>query len=148
MRGLRHGGLGLTLVLVLLMVVWVLFLARGHDVRPGRRRPQGLPHHLLNGVTAAGLYFVVASGFTLIFGLMRVVNMAHGAFFLLGGYIALKLQRHWVGEGAVFGLTSDQVNIGNWVLPRHRRAAGRPRSVSGCSRCSSAGTRVRSCARR
>jgi branched-chain amino acid transport system permease protein len=48
---------------------------------------------------------------------MRVVNMAHGAFFLLGGYIALKLQRHWVGEGAVFGLTSDQVNLRNWVLP-------------------------------
>ncbi len=45
---------------------------------------------LLNGLTAAGLYFVVASGFTLIFGLMRVVNMAHGAFFLLGGYIALE----------------------------------------------------------
>ena len=43
--------------------------------------------------------------------------MAHGAFFLLGGYIALKLQRHWVGEGAVFGLTSDQVNLRNWVLP-------------------------------
>ena len=56
---------------------------------------------LLNGVTAAALYFVVASGFTLIFGLMRVVNMAHGAFFLLGGYIALKLQRDMVGEGGV-----------------------------------------------
>jgi branched-chain amino acid transport system permease protein len=46
-------------------------------------------------VTDAGLYFVVASGFTLIFGLMRVVNMAHGAFFLLGGYIALKIQLRW-----------------------------------------------------
>ena len=53
---------------------------------------------LLNAVTAAGLYFVVASGFTLIFGLMRVVNMAHGALFLLGGYIALKLQREFVGR--------------------------------------------------
>ena len=52
------------------------------------------------------LYFVVASGFTLIFGLMRVVNMAHGAFFLFGGYVALKLQRHLVGEGGSFGLTS------------------------------------------
>ena len=59
---------------------------------------------VLNGVTAAGLYFVVASGFTLIFGLMRVVNMAHGAFFLLGGYVALKMQRHMVGEGGSFGL--------------------------------------------
>jgi branched-chain amino acid transport system permease protein len=47
----------------------------------------------LNAITLAGLYFVVASGFTLIFGLMRVVNMAHGSFFLLGGYISLRLSR-------------------------------------------------------
>ena len=72
---------------------------------------------VLNGVTAAGLYFVVASGFTLIFGLMRVVNMAHGAFFLLGGYLALKLQRHFVGQGGSFGLTSDQVNFTHWIVP-------------------------------
>jgi branched-chain amino acid transport system permease protein len=45
----------------------------------------------LNGVSLAGLYFVTASGFTLIFGLMRVVNMAHGALYLLGGYIAWQL---------------------------------------------------------
>ena len=72
---------------------------------------------VLNGVTAAGLYFVVASGFTLIFGLMRVVNMAHGAFFLLGGYVALKIQRHMVGRGGVFGLTSGQVNLTHWIVP-------------------------------
>ena len=99
------------------MVVWVLFLARGTTFGPAIDNPKDFLITTLNGVTAAGLYFVVASGFTLIFGLMRVVNMAHGAFFLLGGYIALKLQRHWVGEGAVFGLTSDQVNLRNWVLP-------------------------------
>jgi branched-chain amino acid transport system permease protein len=72
---------------------------------------------MLNGVTAAALYFVVASGFTLIFGLMRVVNMAHGAFFLFGGYIALKLQRNMVGEGGGFGLTSSQVNLTHWIVP-------------------------------
>src|SRR5215203_5319883 len=58
----------------------------------------------LNELTLAALYFVVASGFTLIFGLMRVVNMAHGAFFLFGGYIALKLQRNMVGGASDFGL--------------------------------------------
>src|SRR5690625_1667210 len=41
----------------------------------------------LNGLTLGGLYFLVASGFSLIFGVMRVVNMAHGSFYLLGGYI-------------------------------------------------------------
>ena len=42
---------------------------------------------VLNGVTLAGLYFLVASGFTLIFGLMRNVNLAHGSLYLLGAYI-------------------------------------------------------------
>ena len=72
---------------------------------------------VLDSLTFAAALFIVASGFALIFGLMRVVNMAHGSFFLLGGYIALKLQRHWVGQGSEFGLTSDQVNLRNWVLP-------------------------------
>jgi branched-chain amino acid transport system permease protein len=42
---------------------------------------------LLSGLTFAGLLFIVASGFTLIFGLLRIVNLAHGALYLLGGYI-------------------------------------------------------------
>ncbi|MGK7868088.1 branched-chain amino acid ABC transporter permease [Falsiroseomonas sp. E2-1-a20] len=42
---------------------------------------------VLNGLTLAALYFIVASGFSLIFGLMRVVNMAHGAMYLVAGYV-------------------------------------------------------------
>ena len=43
---------------------------------------------LLNGLTLAALYFIVASGFTLVFGLMRNVNLAHGSLYLFGGYVA------------------------------------------------------------
>ncbi len=43
---------------------------------------------LLNGLTFAALLFLVASGFTLIFGLMGIVNLAHGAMYLVGGYTA------------------------------------------------------------
>ncbi len=42
---------------------------------------------LLNGLTLASLYFIVAAGFTLVFGLMRNVNLAHGSLYLLGGYV-------------------------------------------------------------
>jgi branched-chain amino acid transport system permease protein len=42
---------------------------------------------LLNGLTLAALYFLVASGFTLVFGLMRNVNLAHGSLYLLGAYV-------------------------------------------------------------
>jgi branched-chain amino acid transport system permease protein len=41
----------------------------------------------LNGLTLAALYFLVASGFTLVFGLMRNVNLAHGSLYLLGAYV-------------------------------------------------------------
>ena len=42
---------------------------------------------MLNGLTLASLYFIVASGFTLVFGLMRNVNLAHGSLFLIGAYV-------------------------------------------------------------
>ena len=41
----------------------------------------------LNGITLAALYFVVAAGFTLVFGLMKNVNLAHGSLYLLGAYV-------------------------------------------------------------
>jgi branched-chain amino acid transport system permease protein len=48
---------------------------------------------LLNGVTFGALLFLVSSGFTLIFGLMRIVNLAQGSLYLLGGYIGLSTIR-------------------------------------------------------
>src|SRR5918994_5256295 len=76
----------------------------------------------LNGLTLAALYFVVASGFTLIFGLMRVVNMAHGALYLLGGYIALEIQTRWFTEDSGLGLSlsgaSDaEYSVFAWFIP-------------------------------
>lgn len=47
---------------------------------------------LLNGLTLAGLYFLLASGFTLIFGLMRYVNMAHGSILLFAAYVGYTIQ--------------------------------------------------------
>jgi branched-chain amino acid transport system permease protein len=46
---------------------------------------------VLNGLTLSGLYFLVASGFTLVFGLMRNVNLAHGSLYLLGAYIGYEV---------------------------------------------------------
>ena len=49
---------------------------------------------IFNGLTFAALLFLVASGFTLIFGLMRIVNLAHGAMYLMGGYVAYAVATH------------------------------------------------------
>ncbi len=70
---------------------------------------------VLDSVTFAGALFIVASGFALIFGLMRVVNMAHGSFYLLGGYIAYEIQQEMAGQG--FSLDSSQVNTADWLVP-------------------------------
>lgn len=45
--------------------------------------------HILNGLSFGALLFLLSSGFTLAFGLMRVINIAHGSFFMLGAYVSL-----------------------------------------------------------
>ncbi len=47
----------------------------------------------LNGITLGALLFLVASGFTLIFGLMRIANLTHGVLYMLAGYLALTVVR-------------------------------------------------------
>ncbi|HEY7363241.1 MAG TPA: branched-chain amino acid ABC transporter permease [Methylomirabilota bacterium] len=46
-----------------------------------------------NSLSYAALLFLLASGLSIIFGVMRIVNLAHAAFFLLGGYVALTVYR-------------------------------------------------------
>jgi branched-chain amino acid transport system permease protein len=71
----------------------------------------------LNGLTLAALFFVVASGFTLIFGLMRVVNMAHGSLYLLGGYLAFEMQRSWFTQESGLNLSlSGESSTGQFGL--------------------------------
>lgn len=53
--------------------------------------PIFLLQQALNGLSFGALLFLLASGLTLVFGLMRIVNMAHGAFYMLGGYIGVVL---------------------------------------------------------
>lgn len=50
---------------------------------------------LLNGLVFSMLLFTLAAGLSLIFGLMDVINLAHGAFYLLGGYIGLTMVRQF-----------------------------------------------------
>ena len=65
----------------------------------------------LNGLTLAALYFVVASGFTLIFGLMRTTNMAHGSLYMLGAYVGVSVAQatnSWI-IGVVAGFAAVSV---------------------------------------
>jgi branched-chain amino acid transport system permease protein len=94
---------------------WVLFYARSTNFGPLVSDPRNFLVTLLNGITFAALLFIVASGFALIFGLMRVVNMAHGSFYLLGGYIAYEIQQSMTGQG--FAIPGSDVSSWEWVAP-------------------------------
>jgi len=52
----------------------------------------------LSGLTAAMFLFLIASGLSLIFGVLRVLNFAHGTFYMLGAYSAFQLVQ-WIGAG-------------------------------------------------
>ncbi|HEX3990718.1 MAG TPA: branched-chain amino acid ABC transporter permease [Acetobacteraceae bacterium] len=51
----------------------------------------------LNALSQAALLFFLGCGLTLIFGIMRIVNFAHGAFFMLGAYVGYS-SVHWTGS--------------------------------------------------
>ncbi|HEX5995560.1 MAG TPA: branched-chain amino acid ABC transporter permease [Jiangellales bacterium] len=72
----------------------------------------------LSALSLASLYFITASGFTLIFGLMRITNLAHGSLFLLGGYVAL----HAVASGLTWwlGVVLAMVGCGAVGLVMHQ----------------------------
>jgi branched-chain amino acid transport system permease protein len=97
-------------------LAWVLFFARSTNFGPLIHDPRNFFVTLLNALTLAGLLFIVASGFSLIFGLMRVVNMAHGSFYLIGGYIAYNLQQ-WMTNGGDLFVPSSAINSWEWVVP-------------------------------
>ena len=107
-----------TVVVALLLVpalAWVLFLADGTAAEPAFSDPGEFLVTVLDGITFAGLLFVVASGFTLIFGLMRTVNMAHGALFLLAAYLAIELQQDMVGKSR--SIVAEDVQLIDWIVP-------------------------------
>lgn len=75
------------LFVVAIFVVWLIVAPwpPGFEAVFGRKRL--FVTAVLNGITLGALYFLVASGFTLVFGLMRNVNLAHGSLYLVGGYV-------------------------------------------------------------
>src|ERR1041384_1852868 len=87
------------------------FLAARLDVpsKPPRRRPMTLTAFLLNvfyGPALAMHTFVIASGLNLIFGVLRVINFAHGMFYMFGAYIVFTVAKSWGAPFAVGVLAS------------------------------------------
>ena len=57
----------------------------------------------LNGLASASSLFLVASGLSIIFGVTRITNFAHGAFYMLGAYMAYSMTESWSGALGFWG---------------------------------------------
>ena len=122
----RHAPLLVVFAAVAFALAYVLFIAEKPPQTGGGSwrtttfgsavdDPASFLRIFLDSITFAGALFIVASGFALIFGLMRVVNMAHGSFYLLGGYIAYEIQQKMTGQG--FAIPTSEVNTWEWLVP-------------------------------
>ena len=76
--------------------------------RPTVGKMDTLIIQILNSIFYAAVLFLIAAGLSLIYGVMRIVNLAHGTFYALGAYVSA-----WA-VGTVFGASAS--GSGNWVL--------------------------------
>jgi len=90
-RAIGRHAWGVVALIVVALFVWLVFAIWPDWLNSLLISKKAFVSTLLNGVTLAGLYFLVASGFTLVFGLMRNVNLAHGSLYLLGAYIGYEV---------------------------------------------------------
>jgi len=78
---------------------------------------------LLNAVQYGLLLFLVASGLTLIFGIMGVINLSHGSFYMVGAYLAWSLSQHfgsfWIALPAGILLSVALGMLLEWLFIRH-----------------------------
>ena len=83
----RHPAWALITIIAIAVLLWLIFAVWPPGLEEAIGRKRVFLNAVFNGITLGGLYFLVASGFTLIFGLMRNVNLAHGSLYLFGGYV-------------------------------------------------------------
>jgi branched-chain amino acid transport system permease protein len=95
----RRPLLSLFWLIVFIGFMWLIFAVWPPALEQVVGRKRLFLNALFNGITLGGLYFLVAAGFTLIFGLMRNSNLAHGSLYLMGGYLgwfAANLTGFWL----------------------------------------------------
>ena len=102
----RHPVWTVIILLAIAIFIWLIFAVWPKELVDVIGRKKVFLNAGFNGITLGGLYFLVASGFTLIFGLMRNVNLAHGSLYLLGGYIG-----YYVASSTGFWLLAFPVAV-------------------------------------
>ena len=93
----RHPAWALIILIAIALLLWLVFTVWPPGLEDAIGKKKVFLNAVFNGITLGGLYFLVASGFTLIFGLMRNVNLAHGSLYLFGGYVGYAISA-WTGS--------------------------------------------------
>jgi len=96
----RHPAWALILLIAIALMLWLILVVWPPGLEEAIGKKRVFLNAVFNGITLGSLYFLVASGFTLIFGLMRNVNLAHGSLYLFGGYVGYAIS----------------ASTGSWVL--------------------------------
>ena len=81
---------------------------------------------IFNGLSVASILLLVALGLAITFGLMNVINMAHGQFIMVGAYVA------YVCRPSDGGSCSAQPHAGNGFSSPYPRRSSSPRFWAGC----------------
>src|SRR5437660_2488103 len=80
-------------------------------------QPEQAAIQLLTGLAGASALFLVAAGLTIIFGVTRIVNFAHGSFYMLGAYLAFSIVNRLPPEAFdVLGAVGPYVRFWGGIL--------------------------------
>src|SRR2546426_3506043 len=101
---------------------------RGGRLRQGRRGMEVFVQQLINGITLGSIYGLIAIGYTMVFGIIGMVNFAHGDVFMVSAFIALiafLILTAWLGIGSialalfiVLIVAMALTSLGNWTIER------------------------------
>src|SRR5579862_9803389 len=72
---------------------------------------QTLPQQVVNGILAGSIYALIALGYTMVYGVLKLINFAHGEVFMLGAYGAL-----FASWALGYGPTGNATHSSFWVL--------------------------------
>jgi branched-chain amino acid transport system permease protein len=75
-------------------------------------------NQIVQGVLLGGYYAVLACGLSLMFGVMRIINLAHGGLAVLGAFLVFLLSKHGLSPWVAFAVVLPAMGVAGWALQR------------------------------
>ena len=75
-------------------------------------------NQVVQGILLGGYYALLACGLSLMFGVMRIINLAHGALAVLGAFLVFLLSKHGLSPWVAFAVVLPLMGVVGWALQR------------------------------